>query len=242
MVQLNAGQNKHNRKTIFSFSNPSFSDENESYISKWTIVRQRLPEVLALNPHYRPTSIRARLMLLVAMINKQTDQVRGLNCECLSITEKSPPTTVMINIDGRERYISLKRIPPEQIIHVDMDGLTFSIPIRQLIVAVSLGNAHQTAVKYCPPAVRELLIDLSKTKVINDGRQYRRALYRTRLGQSLYLLLLMLLISMVLALIVSASRTIWKLTSLNASISPTPVSSPTNIVFRDESWHSFDSN
>ena len=112
-------------------------------------------------------------------------------------------------------FVHLKRIPPEQVIHVDIDGLAFSIPTRQFIIAISRGYAHQTAAKYCPPAISEMLIDLSKTKVADDGRQYKRALFKSRVGKMLFFSLFAFISGMILALIISAASTVLKLNSFD---------------------------
>ncbi|CAF4988022.1 unnamed protein product, partial [Rotaria socialis] len=66
-------------------------------------------------------------------------------------------------------------------IHVDVGDLTFSIPTRQFITAISRGDAYQAASKICPPAITDMLINLSKTKVADDGIQYQRILLRMRI-------------------------------------------------------------
>ncbi|CAF4532541.1 unnamed protein product, partial [Rotaria magnacalcarata] len=67
------------------------------------------------------------------------------------------PQSVIINIGGHNRLIHLKLIPPQQMIHVDVDGLTFSIPTRQFIAAISRGDAYQAASKFFPPAITNML-------------------------------------------------------------------------------------
>lgn len=128
------------------------------------------------------------------------------------------PNTVIIDIAGRSRSVCLKRIPAEQVIHVDVDGLSFSIPTRQFILAISRGYAHQTAVKYCPPAVSDMLIDISKRKMIDDRRQYKRAQFKMRLGQLIFLAVFVVIISMVFALTIGATKTISKFYSNNETL------------------------
>jgi hypothetical protein len=213
MIQLNS---RRHRDSIFSALDCKISsNESQANISKWTIVRQRLPDILALNPTYQPTHIRAQLMHLLVLMRKETVHLRRSN---VNISSNNLLKRVMINIDGRQRYINLKYIPSEQMIHIDMEDLTFSIPTRQLIIAISRGHAHETAAKYCPPAIRDMLIDLSKSKVIYDGQQYQRAMFKTRLGQGFYVGLLIVFIGMILLLILSTSHTLWIFNSLNSSI------------------------
>lgn len=123
------------------------------------------------------------------------------------------PSSVVIDIAGRSRSIYLKRIPAEQVIHVDVDGLTFSLPTRQFILSISRGYAHQTAAKYCPPAISDMLIDISKRKMIDDRRQYKRAQFKMRLGQLIFLIVFIIIIAMVFALVIGATRTIFQLKS-----------------------------
>ncbi len=111
--------------------------------------------------------------------------------------------------------ICLKRIPSEQIIHVDCDGLSFAIPTRQFILSISRGYAHQTAAKYCPPAISDMLIDISKSKIIDDRRQYKRAQVKMLIGQIIFLIVFILIITMVFALIIGATNTIFKLDSFD---------------------------
>ena len=121
------------------------------------------------------------------------------------------PNNVIVDMSGRSQLVWLKDIPPEQMIYVDFDGLSFSIPIRQFIFTISHGHAHETAIKYCPPAIRDMLIDLSKTKVVQDRELYRRAQLKMRLGQISFSLLFIFIIMMMLALIISATDAILKL-------------------------------
>ena len=212
MIQLR----RYRSDSILSYyDNPIEDDENLWKVSKWSIVRQRLPDILALSPSYKPTSIRAQLILLIALMTRQSKQSRRLNISDGNHNPLLFPTSVMINIGNRNRIINLKRIPPEQMIHVDIDGLAFSIPTRQFIIAISRGDAHQTASKFCPPAITDMLIDLSKTKVVDDRRQYRRALFKMRVGKTLFFSLFILISAMFLALFVSTTTTVLKLNSLN---------------------------
>ena len=199
-------------ESIFSYYDNPVAHESES---KWALVRHRLPDVLALSPTYKPTNIRTQLMILIALMNKQSDQSPSLNNYDLSTSLSRFPANVIVKIGGRSRFVHLKRIPPEQVIHVDIEGLAFSIPTRQFIVAISRGYAHQTAAKYCPPAVSEMLIDLSKTKVADEGRQYKRALFKRRVGKMLFFSLFAFISGMILALIIGAGSTVLKLTSFN---------------------------
>ena len=230
MIRL---RRRYYSESVFSYSNKDSEDEIEPIISKWTIVRQRLPDILAMSTTYKPTSFRAQLMLLVAMMNRQTNE---LNTSSHAIANAKParlPRTVSIKIDGRRQYINLKRIPPEQVIHVDVEGFSFSIPTRQLILAISRGDAHETAAKYCPPAISELLINLSKTKVVDDGLQYKRALYKTRIGQTLYFGLFMFMVSMIFMLMISATNTLFALSSLNGSMPHLPIDPESSSSDRD---------
>ena len=229
MIQLS-----QHHESVFAFSSQSSSDDPRVPESKWTVVRQRLPDILAMSSTYKPTSVRAQLMLLVALMNRQTKQLRRLSQEQVYPFASALPRTIVVKINGRRRYINVKRIPPEQMIHADIDGFAFSIPTRQLILAISRGDAHETAVKYCPPAIQEMLIDLSKTKVVQDGREYKRALLKMRMGQAFYIGLFMVLLLMILALIVSASHTLWNYSSLNSSILLRSRSETSNFSFQDD--------
>ena len=187
--------------------------ELEQIVSKWTIVRQRLPDIIALSPTYKPTTVRAQLVLLLSLMNKQTSSIlpssqRINSHEYNSTISHVVPSSVIIDIAGRSRSICLKRIPAEQVIHVDVDGLTFSLPTRQFILSISRGYAHQTAAKYCPPAISDMLIDISKRKMIDDRRQYKRAQFKMRLGQVIFLIVFIIIIAMVFALVIGATRTI----------------------------------
>jgi hypothetical protein len=119
------------------------------------------------------------------------------------------PNNVAIDIAGRSQLIHLKRIPSEQMIHVDVDGLSFSIATRQFILAISRGYAQDTAAKYCPPAISDMLIDISKRKMIDDRRQYKRAQFKMRLGQLTFLIVFMFILSMVFALIIGSTKSIF---------------------------------
>lgn len=118
----------------------------------------------------------------------------------------SLPQTVMINIDDHERLIHLNHIPPQQMIHVDIDGLSFSIPTRQFIIAISRGENLQTATKFCPPAMTDMLVKLSKTKVVHDGKQHRRVIVRMRIGKILFFALFTFIIGMLFILILSITN------------------------------------
>jgi hypothetical protein len=161
--------------------------------------------------------MQTQLILLIGMMRRQAKELSKLNpidhdhhLSCL-------PSNVIINIDGRRRIIYLKRIPPDQMIHVEVDQLSFSIPTRQFIVAISRGNVHQTAAKYCPPALSDLLINLSQTKVVDDSKQYKRALFKMRFGQMLFFIVRIFISGMMLVLIVSTGNTLFKFNSLNYS-------------------------
>ena len=208
-------------------------DENESTSSKWSIVRQRLPDILALSPTYRPPSARAQLVLLVALMNRQVHHLSTLD---RNYNPLLVPTNVMVHIGGRSRLISLKRIPHEQMIYVDTDGLSFSIPTRQFIIAISRGYAHETAAKYCPPAVTDMLIDLSKTKVVHDGRQYRRALFKMRIGQVLFFSIFIFISIMFFALFVSTTNSVLKLNSFNHSSPSGSIASFTLNADKEDYW------
>ncbi len=202
-------------QATLSFYDNTEYDEDEDIDSKWTIVRQRLPDILALSPTYKPATFRAQLVLLVAMMNKQSNE-QGNKLEQLLSTDYNStvshigPNNVIIDIGGHSQSIHLKRIPSEQVIHVDVDGLSFSIPTRQFILAISRGYAHDAAAKYCPPAISDMLIDISKRKMIDDRRQYKRAQIKMRLGQLIFLIVFIFIITMVLALTIGATNTIFK--------------------------------
>jgi hypothetical protein len=207
--------------SIFSCSDRTTETENES---KWSIVRQRLPDILALSNTYKPTNVRTQLALLIALMNRQSNELRRLSYCHFDQNLSRFPTNVIVKIAGRSRLVSLKRIPMEQMIHVDHDGRSFSIPTRQFIVAISQGYAQEAAAKYCPPAISEMLIDLSKTKVADDGKQYKRALVKLRMGKMLFFSLFIFISGMILALVISAAKTVFQLHSFdhtNSNISMT---------------------
>ena len=200
-------------ESIFSsYDNSTLGPEIQS---KWSIVRQRLPDILALSTTYKPTNIRTQLVLLIALMNRQAHQLRRLTEGSLPQTLSCSPTSVTVNIDNRTRIISLKRIPPEQMIHVDVDGLVFSIPTRKFLIAISQGYAQETAAKYCPPAITDMVIKLSKIKVADDRRQYKRALFKRRVGKAMFFSLFTFISGMILALILSAGMALLKLSSFD---------------------------
>ncbi|CAF3334235.1 unnamed protein product [Rotaria sp. Silwood1] len=212
---------RHRRaQTALSFYDNNLDDEDKYTISKWTIVRRRLPDILALSDTYKPKSVRAQLILLVALMNRQTNKLLD---EYDNTISHIVPSNVIIDISGRSQLIRLKRIPSEQVIHVDVNGLSFSIPTRQFILAVSRGDANETAVRYCPPAIRDMLIDLSKTKVIEERQQYKRAQFKMYVGKSLFLFIFMFIIIMMLALMLSVTDAIFKLDSFNQTLSQVPI-------------------
>lgn len=200
----------HTNESIFSFYDNYIENEVGS---KWAIVRQRLPDILALSTDYKPTNIRTQLLLLIALMNKQVNQIRELNNYDFNTSLTHIPTNVIVNIAGRSRFIHLKRVPPEQMIHVDVDGVTFSIPARQFIIAISRGYAHETASKYCPPALSDILINLSKTKFVDDRKQYKRALLKRRIGKMLFFSLFIFISGMILSLMISAGSALPKINS-----------------------------
>ncbi|CAF0798995.1 unnamed protein product [Rotaria sordida] len=212
---------RHRRvQTAPSFYDNNLDDENKCIISKWTIVRRRLPDILALSDTYKPQSVRAQLMLLVALMNRQTNEpINKYNNAISHIV----PSNVIINISGRSQLIHLKRIPSEQVIHVDINGLSFSIPTRQFILAVSRGNAHETAVRYCPSAIRDMLIDLSKSKVIEERQQYRRAQLKMYMGKILFFIIFIFIIIMMLALMLSVTDMMFKFDSFNQTLPYIPM-------------------
>jgi hypothetical protein len=191
----------------------SFYDNLTESRSKWMIVRQRLPDILALSPTYKPSSVRSQIILLITLMHRQTSQLRRLSNNDYNTSLARISNTVIVNIGDRSRFIYLKRIPSEQMIHVDVDGLVFSIPTRQFIIAISQGYGHETAAKYCPPAIGDMLINLSKTKVADDGRQYTRALFKQRVGKMLFFSLYIFIIGMMLALTIGSAKTFLKLNS-----------------------------
>jgi hypothetical protein len=211
-----------------SFYDNNEDEENEHIVSKWSIVRQRLPDILALSETYKPNGIRAQLVLLVALINKQSESANQSNK--LNLQDKYNntishivPTNVILDISGHRQIICLKRIPSEQVIHVDVDNLSFSIPTRQFILSISQGHTKSIAAKYCPPAISDMLIDLSKTKIIDDRRQYKRAQVKMRIGQTTFLIVFILIVTMAFALIIGATNAILKLDSFNQTFPYIPI-------------------
>ena len=212
----------------------------EPIVSKWTIIRQRLPEILMMSTTYKPTHIRNQLILLIALMNKQSRQLRQQKQDALRNETHTLPTNVIINIDGRQRYIKMKLVPPQQMIHINVDGIDLTIPTRDFIMAISRGDIHETAMKYCPLAVRQMLMDLSKAKLVHDGRLYRKALIKIRLGKFFYSLFFLLIIGMFFMLGISTSDSLWKLAAFNTStISSKPIKS-TNFFFDNETFVTFD--
>jgi hypothetical protein len=153
-----------------------------------------------------------------------TDKLRRLSKQDYNNTiSHIVPSNVIIDIAGRTQLICLKRIPPDQVIHVDVDGLSFAIPTRQFILSISRGFAHETAAKYCPPAISDMLIDLSKTKLVDDRLQYKRAQFKMRLGQILFLVLFIFIITMMLMLIIGTTNSIFKVHSENWTLPYIPL-------------------
>jgi hypothetical protein len=133
------------------------------------------------------------------------------------------PNNVTLDISGRSRLICLKRIPAEQVIHVDVDGLSFTIPTRQFILSISRGNAQKTAAKYCPPAMSEMLTNISKSKIIDESRQYKRAQFKMRIGQTIFLSVFLLILTMVFTLVIGATKTLFQLDSFNQTFPYIPI-------------------
>ncbi|CAF0777392.1 unnamed protein product [Adineta steineri] len=208
MIQLD----RPRTKSILSYyDNDEMENGNKLLKSKWIFIRQRLPEILALSSSYKPANLQTQLTLLVGMMNRQTKNINNDHDYNLSHI----PSNVTIDIGGRRRLIYLKRIPPDQMIHVDLDQLSFSLPTRQLILAISRGNAYQTASKYCPPAITDLLINLSQTKIVNDGRKYKRALYKMLIGKIIFFIIFIFISGMMFTLVISTTNTLFKLNSFN---------------------------
>ncbi|CAF4981629.1 unnamed protein product, partial [Rotaria socialis] len=132
-------------QSIFSFYDNYVENEHERSRSKWTTVRRRLPDILALSPTYKPKSVRAQLFLLMALMNRQSNELHQSSDNKSDFELACAPQSVIINIGGHNRLIHLKLIPPQQMIHVDVGDLTFSIPTRQFITAISRGDAYQAA-------------------------------------------------------------------------------------------------
>jgi len=220
---------RHRNQETKSLYDNNEDEENEHIVSKWSIVRQRLPDILALSETYKPNGIQAQLVLLAALINKQSsesaNQSNKLNLQDKynNTISRIVPTNVVLDISGRRQIICLKRIPSEQVIHVDVDNLSFSIPTRQFILSISPVHTKSIVAKYCPPAISDMLIDLSKTKIIDDRRQYKRAQFKMRIGQMMFLIVLILIITMALALIIGATNTIFKLDSFNQTFPYIPI-------------------
>jgi len=162
-------------------------------------------------------------------MNKQSAELAAksnelnLNDEYDKTISHIVPNNVIIDISGRRRLICLKRIPSEQVIHVDVDNLSFSIPTRQFIFSISQGYTKSTAAKYCPPAISDMLINLSKTKIIDDRRQYKRAQFKMRIGQMIFLTVFIIIITMVLALIIGATNTILRFDSFDQTFPYIPM-------------------
>lgn len=214
--------------------------ELEPIVSKWTIVRQRLPEILMMSTTYKPTHIRSQLNLLIALMNKQNPQLRQRNQDALGNRSNTLPTTVIISIDGRQRYIEMKLVPPQQMIHIDFDGIDLTIPTRDFIMAISRGDIHETAIKYCPLAVRQMLMDLSKAKLVHDGRLYRKTLIKIRLGKLFYSLFFIFIIGMFFILVISTSNSLWKLGAFNTSTISSKSIKSTDFFFDNETFVTFD--
>ncbi|CAF4722000.1 unnamed protein product, partial [Rotaria magnacalcarata] len=201
----------HRVQSIFSFYDNYVENEDGRSQSKWTIVRRRLPDILALSSTYKPKSVRAQLFLLMALMNRQSSELHQSSDNKSNLELSCAPQSVIINIGGHNRLIHLKLIPPQQMIHVDVDGLTFSIPTRQFIAAISRGDAYQAASKFFPPAITNMLINLSKTKVADDGIQYQRIRLRMRIGKILFFSLFTFIIGMMLILILSTMNILLKM-------------------------------
>jgi hypothetical protein len=119
-------------------------------------------------------------------------------------------------------------------IHVDLDDLSFSIPTRQFVIAISHGYSRERAAKYCPPAISDMLITLSKTKLVDDRKQYKRALFKMRIGQALFFSIFIFIIGMILALVISSTSTLLKLNSLNRTNSSIPITSLSSRTEKEE--------
>lgn len=176
--------------------------------SKWKIVQQRLPDILAMNENYKPMNLRGQLVLLMTMMNRQSSN----NEDSIDHLTKSNnfidlaalwPTNVSIQYGDRTQSVSLKRIPSKQWILVDIDGLSFGIPTRQFLFAISNDSSHNAVAKYCPPAISEMLIELSKIKIIDERKQFRRAQLKMRFVQSIFFLTFICIVLMVFVLIIS---------------------------------------
>jgi hypothetical protein len=68
-----------------------------------------------------------------------------------------------------------------------------------------------------------MLIDISKRKMIDDRRQYKRAQFKMRIGQFIFLVVFIFIITMVLALTIGATNTLFQLDTYNESFPYIPV-------------------
>lgn len=206
--------------------------------SKWIIVRRRLPDILALSRTYKPKNIRGQLVLLIAAMNKQSQQLRQLNWLNYNQELARLPSTVVIDHNGNNKSIYLEDIPSQQVIYVDVDGLSFSVPTRQLILAISRGDANLASVKDSPQPqdIINMLVNLSKKKIVDDGKHSRQVLLRLRIGKIIFSTLFIFIIGMLLVLMIGATNALFHLNSINstnASLSLTSFFSDTEA---DDYW------
>jgi hypothetical protein len=81
-----------------------------------------------------------------------------------------------------------------------------------------------------------MLINLSKTKVVDDRRQYRRALFKMRVGKMLFFSLFIFISGMILALIISATDTVFTLNSFDHTKPNTSITSFLSRTETNEYW------
>lgn len=200
-------------ENTLSFYDNNEDAEDEIIESKWTIVRQRLPEILAMSENYKPKSIRAQLVFLIALMNRKANEAE----EALQFRNSiSGSIAGLVSSNGilpkvkRNGNFRLKRIPSKQMIYVDFEGLSFSIPTRQFFLGAMSDDDNKSLVQLCPQPMGEMLVNLSKTKIIDDSKQFERARFKMRLTKFLFFLLYSVLIGMVFLLAISLSNTIFR--------------------------------
>jgi hypothetical protein len=189
--------------------------------SKWTTVRPCLSELIVKNENNKSRTKHVQLESFITSINKQRKNNRNSSKQLSVVNSRSTitcSTSVRTDIDDgkQHRQRSLKYILSNQVIHVDCDGLSFSISREELLSTTKNDdNIQQTKVYDWPIEMRDILIDLSTTKMNKDCKQFKQAQLKMRLAKFLFSCLLLFIFSMLIALFISSAYSIWKIIVIN---------------------------
>ncbi|CAF0870482.1 unnamed protein product [Didymodactylos carnosus] len=175
--------------------------------SKWTIVRQRLPDILAMSETYRPRTVKAQIYFLRALMHYRelmSEQEMKFNEDDNTITN------VVVDVCGRKRTIKLKRIPADQYVHVDIDDINFDIPTRQFIMAMS-ANHHRSFDNTPLAFITNIVLDVSKSKIVKEDQQQKRQRLEFKFVRSTFIVYVLFIGFMVILALISATSTVLKM-------------------------------